>query len=59
MPWFRTSATLDPATLESVKQSVGFDPDVRIIRTDVDRQDVFFNLHPILKPLAPARTFVS
>jgi hypothetical protein len=40
VPWFGTSGILDPAMLESVKRSVGFDPDVRVIHADI-----FFNLH--------------
>jgi len=41
VPWFGTSATLDPVMLQQVIQSAGFQPDVRVIHTDIDRPDLF------------------
>lgn len=40
VPWFGTSATLDPLTLEEVKTLAGFDADVEVHKTSVDRPDI-------------------
>lgn len=51
VPWFGTSATLDPAMLQAVKVSAGFSTDVRVIHTDIDRSDLFYNLQQIERPV--------
>lgn len=38
------SATLDPQTLHWVKASAGFDSDVKVIRTSIDRPEIFFQV---------------
>ena len=40
VPWFACSATLDTATLEAVKKGCGFDNDVTIMRTSIDRPEL-------------------
>lgn len=52
VPWFGTSATLDPAMLQAVKASAGFEDDVKIIITNIDRPDIFYNLQRIERPMA-------
>lgn len=47
VPWFGTSATLDPIMLEQVKKLVGFAPDVKVIRTSMDRPDIRFIIQPM------------
>lgn len=47
IPWFGTSATLEPDVLESVKRLAGFDSDVRIQRTSIDRPDIAFRIRVI------------
>lgn len=46
-PWFACSATLDAATLEELKKSIGFTEDLQLIRTSVDRQEVCYIVEKI------------
>jgi superfamily II DNA helicase RecQ len=46
-PWFACSATLDAATLKALKQSVGFNKDLQLIRTSVDRPEVCYIVEKI------------
>ena len=41
VPWFGTSATLDPSTLIAAKEAAGFTTPV-ILRTTVDRPEIFY-----------------
>src|SRR5436305_2274109 len=47
IPWFNYSATLDAATLEELKQIVGFSEDVQLIRTCVDRSEICYIVEKI------------
>ena len=49
VPWFACSATLDQATLETVKQGCGFLPDVKIQRTSINRPELVLRLGKIPK----------
>ncbi|KAI9772493.1 MAG: hypothetical protein M1840_000698 [Geoglossum simile] len=49
IPWFRTSATLDPVMLESVKKLAGFD-NPKEIHTSLDRPDIFINVQCLQFP---------
>lgn len=40
VPWFACSATLDSATLHGVVQGIGFDTDIKIQRTSIDRPEL-------------------
>jgi hypothetical protein len=51
VPWFGTSATLDPATLEKIKISAGFASDVKVLRTLIDRPDIALHIRPIAHPI--------
>jgi len=51
VPWFGTSATLDPEMLQAIKDSAGFSDDVRLITTNIDRPDIFYNIQPIKNPI--------
>jgi superfamily II DNA helicase RecQ len=44
VPWFACSATLDTETLEKVKKGIGFDEDVTIMRTSIDRPELAIRL---------------
>lgn len=50
VPWFATSATMDPSTLNSVKESLNFADDVLVKRTSIDRPDLFYNIQPMRYP---------
>jgi hypothetical protein len=52
VPWFGTSATLDPKMLEEVKQSARFDDEIKIIRNSVDRPDISFCIRRIEYPVS-------
>lgn len=56
IPWFATSATLDPETLKSAKEHLGFRDDVRVKRTSIDRPEIFFNSQPMRHP---GNTFID
>jgi len=47
VPWFGTSATLDPDMLERVKELVGFNSDVKLMRTSIDRPEIGFEIRPM------------
>ena len=47
VPWFATSATLDPATLKVVRESAGFQRNVKLIKTPVDRPDISLSIRRI------------
>ena len=47
VPWFGTSATLPAETLRVVKESVGFQEDVKLIRTSIDRPEISISIKPI------------
>ncbi|KAJ5111478.1 hypothetical protein N7532_002013 [Penicillium argentinense] len=49
VPWFARSATLDQATLETVKQGCGFLPDVKVQRTSINRSELVLRLGKIPK----------
>jgi superfamily II DNA helicase RecQ len=49
VPWFACSATLDQATLETVKQGCGFLPDVKVQRTSINRPELVLRLGKIPK----------
>jgi superfamily II DNA helicase RecQ len=52
VPWFGMSATLDPVMLITVKSSVGFNDNVRVITTNINRPDLLYNLQRIQRPVA-------
>jgi superfamily II DNA helicase RecQ len=47
VPWFGTSATLDPDMLEQVKELAGFNSDVTVMRTSIDRPEIGFEIRPM------------
>jgi superfamily II DNA helicase RecQ len=49
VPWFACSATLDAGTLEEVKRGLGFEEDVMIMRTSIDRPELVIRLGVIPK----------
>jgi superfamily II DNA helicase RecQ len=49
VPWFACSATLDPATLETVRQGCAFLPDVKVQRTSINRPELLLRLGRIPK----------
>lgn len=52
VPWLACSATLDPQTLAKVRELCGFDANVYIQRSSVDRPDIFISLKQIEHPPA-------
>ncbi|CAI7650506.1 unnamed protein product [Penicillium palitans] len=59
VPWFACSATLDEATLETVKQGCGFLPDVKVQRTSINRSELVLRLGKIPKNKRRAFTALS
>src|SRR5262249_10694256 len=49
VPWFACSATLDAETLKKVKKGAGFDVDVTIMRTSINRPELVIRLGRISK----------
>jgi superfamily II DNA helicase RecQ len=47
VPWFACSATLDQATLETVKHGCGFLPNVKVQRTSINRPELVLRLGKI------------
>ncbi|OXV05210.1 hypothetical protein Egran_07022, partial [Elaphomyces granulatus] len=47
VPWFATSATLDTATLKAVRESAGFQKNVKVIKTPIDRPDISLSIRRI------------
>lgn len=47
VPWFGTSATLDPDMLKQVKELMDFNSDVKVMRTSVDRPEIGFEIRPM------------
>lgn len=47
IPVLGVSATLDPQTLDWVRMSAGFDSDVEIIRSSIDRPEIYFQVSRI------------
>ena len=47
VPWFGTSATLDPEMLITVKELVGFDSSTTIQKTSVNRPEIYLDIRPI------------
>jgi superfamily II DNA helicase RecQ len=52
VPWFGTSATLDPAMLQDVIEMAGFSANVKIMKTTVDRPDISLSIRRIEYSLA-------
>lgn len=44
VPVLGVSATLDPQTLEWIKESAGFDPNVKTLRSSIDRPEIYFQI---------------
>lgn len=44
VPWFACSATLDDEALKKLKEGVGFDDDVTIMRTSIDREELVIRI---------------
>jgi superfamily II DNA helicase RecQ len=51
VPWFGTSATLDPVMLEDVKKLARFTSDVLVQYNPVDRPDITYNVQRVQYPL--------
>jgi superfamily II DNA helicase RecQ len=49
VPWFACSATLDSATLSEVIKGIGFDADIKIQRTSIDRPELLLRIGTIPK----------
>ena len=47
VPWFATSATLDTATLKAIRESTGFQKNVKVIKTPIDRPDISLSVRRI------------
>ena len=47
IPWFGTSATLDPEMLIAVKELAGFDSTTTIQKTSVNRPEIYLDIRPI------------
>jgi hypothetical protein len=47
VPWFGTSATLDPEMLITVKELVGFDSSTTVQKTSVDRPEIYLDIRPM------------
>ena len=44
IPWFACSATLDAESLQELKKGAGFEQDVRIMRTSIDREELVIRI---------------
>jgi hypothetical protein len=49
VPWFACSATLDSATLSEVIKGIGFDADIKVQRTSIDRPELLLRIGTIPK----------
>jgi len=47
VPWFGTSATLDPEMLITVKELAGFDSSTTIQKTSVNRPEIYMDIRPM------------
>ncbi|KAF9882712.1 hypothetical protein FE257_005507 [Aspergillus nanangensis] len=52
VPWFGTSATLDPTMLQDVIQLAGFQDKVEVIKTTIDRPDISLSIRRIEHSIA-------
>lgn len=51
VPFFGSSATLDKASVTSVKTNIGFTSDVEIMRTSIDRPEVYIAMQQLQCPM--------
>ena len=52
VPWFGTSATLDPTMLQDVIQLAGFQDNVEVMKTTIDRPDISLSIRRIEHSIA-------
>ncbi|KAJ6041554.1 P-loop containing nucleoside triphosphate hydrolase protein [Penicillium canescens] len=52
VPWFGTSATLDPTMLQDVIQLAGFQDEVEVMKTTIDRPDISLSIRRIEHSIA-------